>query len=531
MAAVLDGAGQLVTTKTYEPDHRASSAIARDIEATICSDAYRIMHIAGHGAFDPDDASRTGVLIGDSTFITATFLSRLHAIPDLVFLNCCHLGKMTLVDDGPNAAAGDFHRLGASLAGQLIQSGVRAVVAAGWAVEDTAAVAFASTFYERMTRAGETFGSAAFAARQAAYRTSPSSSTWGAYQCYGDSGLTLSLGSRAGVPRVPTTVREAMRRIEVLVDHVDSVGASASLASGRDWALEELLVIDEAATELDWLRHPEGALLAEQLGGAFADVQWFSDALRWYDAAIDHPSGLASFRAYEQRANLRGRIAVRVLASTDSTDSDKQTAAEAADSTEADIELLLNVGKTKERWKLLAGHHKRRAVVADEHLRFVHLNSAARGYQSAYEIELAANGNEADPADLFTAIQLDAIRAVIDPESKPLVTGWNHGALGVQLGRLDDIPPSRQDFWLAVGRADGLLATALACGDIKSSQAQIIERYEQAFSQRSKGRERRSSADHVKDLVELHPQGEQRDLLAALAVEIETAAGRPQVER
>ena len=63
--------------------------------------------------------------------------------------------------------------------------GVRAVVAAGWAVDDDAAALFARTFYERML-SGVPFGRAVHQARAEVYRRFPRSNTWGAYQCYGD---------------------------------------------------------------------------------------------------------------------------------------------------------------------------------------------------------------------------------------------------------------------------------------------------------------------------------------------------------
>ena len=48
------------------------------------------------------------------------------------------------------AATGNYHRLAASFATELIDIGVRAVVACGWAVDDGAASTFATTFYDRM---------------------------------------------------------------------------------------------------------------------------------------------------------------------------------------------------------------------------------------------------------------------------------------------------------------------------------------------------------------------------------------------
>src|SRR5207247_4671448 len=83
----------------------------------------------------------------------------------------------------------DRHKLAANLAAQFIRMGVRAVVAAGWAVNDDDAKTFARTFYEAML-AGRQFGDAVRVAREETYG-SGSSNTWGAYQCYGNPAFVL----------------------------------------------------------------------------------------------------------------------------------------------------------------------------------------------------------------------------------------------------------------------------------------------------------------------------------------------------
>ena len=54
---------------------------------------YQIVHIAAHGQYDPDPM-KSGVVIGDRLFITPAEVARLPLVPELVFLNCCYLGKM-----------------------------------------------------------------------------------------------------------------------------------------------------------------------------------------------------------------------------------------------------------------------------------------------------------------------------------------------------------------------------------------------------------------------------------------------------
>ena len=86
------------------------------------------------------------------------------ATPDLVFVNACHVGRTS----GRIAAARSTNRLNeiaANLALQLMRNGVRAVIAAGWAVDDTAALTFARTAYENLL-SGRHYGDAIHLARQ-----------------------------------------------------------------------------------------------------------------------------------------------------------------------------------------------------------------------------------------------------------------------------------------------------------------------------------------------------------------------------
>jgi CHAT domain-containing protein len=147
---------------------------------------YRIVHVAAHGVFDPQHPARSGLLIGPDRFLTAQTVGQLDAVPQLVFLNCCYSGG---IEDAGSAHDGRrrVHLLAASVARELMRIGVRAVVAAGWAVNDQGALAFAETFYEQMVTEAESFGVAVAAAReQTKLRTLPGTMTWAAYQCYGD---------------------------------------------------------------------------------------------------------------------------------------------------------------------------------------------------------------------------------------------------------------------------------------------------------------------------------------------------------
>ena len=122
----------------------------------------------------------------------------MRVVPELVFINCCHLGAAP-VASVLAARQGDptvYNRasFAASVARELIEIGVRCVIAAGWAIDDGAAKEFARTFYTRLL-AGERFIDAVADARRAAYAFE--GNTWAAYQCYGDPDWRL----RRDVPR------------------------------------------------------------------------------------------------------------------------------------------------------------------------------------------------------------------------------------------------------------------------------------------------------------------------------------------
>ena len=123
---------------------------------------WRIVHMAGHGEITADEAT-TGMVIGGQFHLTAKVFSSLSVVPDLVFLNACHVGQI------PNRDLTGVNRVAASVAESLLGIGVRAVIAAGWAVNDLAAKAFATTLYAELLD-GRHLGEAVFTARQEAKR-------------------------------------------------------------------------------------------------------------------------------------------------------------------------------------------------------------------------------------------------------------------------------------------------------------------------------------------------------------------------
>ncbi|MFO0871540.1 MAG: CHAT domain-containing protein, partial [Pirellulales bacterium] len=176
---------RLLQQAGYRVDARMDSPTASQVLQGLFACPYRIVHLAGHGYFEAaattDQRARAGMLLDNGIFLTAVEVANMTQVPHLVFLNCCHLGRTESEAPRPYFP---YNRLAASISQELIQLGVSAVVAAGWAVRDDAAAKFAEVFYARMLE-GSTFSEALVDARRQTSSHFPDCNTWAAYQAYG----------------------------------------------------------------------------------------------------------------------------------------------------------------------------------------------------------------------------------------------------------------------------------------------------------------------------------------------------------
>jgi CHAT domain-containing protein len=164
-------------------DDLLSRASAANILLSLFSKSYKIIHLAGHGIFNPDPDEPSGMLIGKNAYLTTAEIAQMSVVPELAFINCCYLGK---VDEKAEQVMQQRYKLAANIGTQLIEIGVKAVIVAGWAVDDQAALDFTSSFYEDMFE-GYNFGESVKRARKKVYTAyGDRTNTWGAYQCYGD---------------------------------------------------------------------------------------------------------------------------------------------------------------------------------------------------------------------------------------------------------------------------------------------------------------------------------------------------------
>ncbi|MDX5409458.1 MAG: CHAT domain-containing protein [Thauera sp.] len=454
VAALLRAQGWLVDDCI---DQRADKIIER-----LHGDAWRILHLAGHGEHEhvlPPRADRpcsrktdaeprptkvSGMVIGRDIFLTPGDIEQMRWVPELVFINCCHLGK---------AGAGtDRGALAANLGMQFIRMGVRAVVAAGWAVDDAAALAFADAFYRRMLD-GEAFGEAVRAAREEVWLRFPGVNTWGAYQCYGDPAFSLQ---RNGTPR--RRQRQPFHAPDELVVELDNLTQwlrAGAAAAGRDEAtagrINALLARIPDTERARWLARAD---VAAALGFAWGEARFWEAAIEQLERALTAAKGNCPMRAVEQLANFRVRLAAEQWqaqrahggASAADAAARKALMQQGID----DLELLCGRVPSTERLDLLGSAYKRSAVVAERAAaRLKALDACAAAYWKSFELGREA---EAYPFTNWASAVLLAQR--LDP-GRP--DSWR-APLALQLARLPEALRKRYaeapDFWDGAALAD-----------------------------------------------------------------------------
>jgi tetratricopeptide (TPR) repeat protein len=309
---------------------------------------WRVLHVAAHGVFEfikeGADDPVSGVMLDDAVFSPADAEQMSH-VPDLVFINCCFLGQ-TRGDAAPRS----MPRLAANLATQFIRMGSRAVVAAGWAVDDAAATTFATTFYRSML-GGALFGDAIIQARKTTYAQHRETNTWGAYQCYGDASFSLAaLESQSASPTF-VAVRE-------LIVWLDRFKGRAREAQGDERGLLQELQRAEAQVPPDWWNNGE---LNASAAAAFAELGELKCAIDYYTRAVNAEQARAPMWALEQLVSCKVRYAGELAAAGGDGAGSVPAMLDEAEMT---LKHLLALGRSSERLSLLGALMKRRALLA-----------------------------------------------------------------------------------------------------------------------------------------------------------------------
>jgi pimeloyl-ACP methyl ester carboxylesterase len=456
---------------------------------------YQILHIAAHGVFDLGNEQRQGIVLGKNQYLTTTELVNLRAVPDLVFINCCHLGKLD------SQAAADRRRLNteypnhlaASIAEELIKIGVKAVVAAGWAVEDAAALTFATEFYREMLD-GTRFGEAVLRARQKTFQQHDRTNTWGAYQCYGDPNFVLKQDSN----RSSAYGGQSFYSRREYRDELKSIAEQpeANDPSRNSWLVERM-------KKLSATLPPElcdGEVLTD-IGNAWHELGNFDDAIKAYDAAVSNADARASLKNIERLANLYCRRVDRSWYQAEATKAmwDAKVRSEAVEQlnwAEEQLQWLNKKFVSTNEWLALLGRIcKSQALVADNQASSLELlKKAGEYYQQASDLSAAGNR----PRDNYPTFNWLACRLLLgeDKPQRPVKGAKRKRAsakkaqavptfeqlLSECLAAAQAKLAVKEEFWVRVALSDAALLRHLHAGALPAQKAELIAEYQKAFA-------------------------------------------------
>jgi hypothetical protein len=500
----LSGSGGLdsaLVRALISEDESQAGVDARTVLNTVFEKRWRIVHIAGHG-MPPTDGSAGGVVLSTGYFLGPDEIRNMRTVPELVFVNCCHLAG------GDQSQLLDYDRasFASGVAGALIEIGVRCVIAAGWAVDDDAASAFAEAFYSSLLR-GNRFIDAVHEAREAAYKHSERVNTWAAYQCYGDPDWVFR--QKASDPNQASTA----------VDDFSGIGSATSLRL----ALDRIIVqskfqgADPSAqlanlTKLEELFKAKwGAKgdIAELFAQAFVETGAVERGLRWYERAVEAADGRASMTAPEQLANTRARLAWELVdqarrqrdtarrreksgarspkgraaarrARQEAERSLRKAVARADRLIQRAVPLLMSLEElqqTLERVSLIGSVYKRRALIDEAAGRRGRMAASLRVMKRSYE-RAQAIGAKAGTTDVYYPA---SNRLAADVALNAGRRGWrglDKAIVAVIRKSLAAKRADEADFWSVAGEIELRQYEALARGTLARANPQLEKAYQ-----------------------------------------------------
>lgn len=351
-------------------------AESTDIVVDLLSEQYKILHFAAHGVSKDPGTGETGVVIGPDMILTPSIFKQIRPAPELVFVNCCSLGE---IDKKLEEHLQAKFEVAASIGCQLIEMGVKAVILAGWEVEDQAAKRFSEVVYGSLL-AGEAFGDAVLKARNVAYEYKDSN-TWGAYQCYGDPFFRLTR-ARPSSQSGQATIADAEEAVTILENFFNGLDTS----HGRTPDKAALIKKAEDMERNIPARFTHDARVLERIAEAYSKAGDLNTAIDRYQRLLSFETAVFSYRAVEQLQNLRIR---HLQESFDRTKREDPVQVEVARATIEDctkeLKRLNTPQPTSERLSMIAGTYKRAFMILED---FDYFNQMERAYFESYRFNL-----------------------------------------------------------------------------------------------------------------------------------------------
>ena len=455
-----------------------SKASPSEIITALFETNYQILHLAGHGEFDPNDIQSSGMVLGENVYLTPAIINQLTNIPDLVFINCCHLGNTGGKESNHSS---NRHELAANLGTQLIQMGVKAVVVAGWAIDDAAASTFAKTFYHQLF-AGENFGESVQKAREVTYNNHNQSNTWGAYQCYGDPFFEIRPKEEA--THIPqhhyVDPIEAIIELENIANKTDAA-AKRTLSRQREKVTQILNDLPKK-----WLKNGQILEAICNVYLRFGDFYDYEKAIHYYELAKSLEKANYSVQLLERLANVKTQYGIKLFLAHVRGELNGTTDQKGIKLVEEGIIMIDHIShivdETVERLSMKGVAYKRLALTksiqsksvlmdtdcskareAALEARETTLNTALTFFKKAYELD-KING-KVNAGALYNQICIEIILA-LDQNEKP--DNDLKKLVKVAKEYTEQINKTEATFWDLMAPADFCLLEILSNGFIKN---------------------------------------------------------------
>jgi CHAT domain-containing protein len=342
-----------------------------DILVSLLSKDYKVIHFAGHGVFNADLSKPTGMMIGPDAYLTPAIINQMSNVPELVFVNCCFLGAGNA---DAEAMMQSRHKLAANIGTQLIDIGVKAVVVAGWAIEDDSALLFAEEFYTKLF-AGETFGNAVRKSRERVYENDHlSGNTWGAFQCYGDPFYTLDGQSRSN----------RNHREEFVVEREAEIDLYNLLSKQNTGQYTTEFVESELNRILEKLKRSslKSPMITEWVAKLYYSLSKYPEAIEWYTALLRENNSQFTLGALEKLCNIRAKQCVKEW----KENGRKKIYCENLLTVIKDLDHLLQFSETVNRLAIMGSTYKRLALIQEADDKLDAYIAAAAKYHRANEL-------------------------------------------------------------------------------------------------------------------------------------------------
>ncbi len=472
---------RILRNNQYEVEHLPNAKAGQIINA-LFSKEYKVVHLAGHGYFGGDSNKPSGMLIGGSdTVLTAAHIAQLDTVPELVFLNCCYLGESNA--DAEKEFQSRF-KLAANLGSQLINNGTKAVVAAGWAINDSAAFEFCKIFYELMF-SGYCFGDAVQKAREHIFNRYSSTNTWGAYQVYGDpyykiknegsnytqSPYALWDEARTDLANLLSEVRIGENSNEQYKQRLDAI-----IKRAEESNLKTEKIIEYEARILQAIGEPEEAI---------AKIEEILSSSNCY------------IRTVEQYCNIKLKSLTGEFIKADKTGlSQKERKAKVDKDFDAIItklDALIQIGTSSERLSLKASAWKWKLLLLGKDSLGNAVTESAKYYQQAYE----QNKNDLYTlSGWFTMEILQAILKGSDMSEKEVVNLFENAPEVKNSG----------DYWARIGLANIKLSQWLQQATNPDAQTmsgseKVLKAYKEVWNVTGSPEEKEKEIQHLDIII------------------------------